>query len=294
MTGFKNAASLLPLKLCGELLILPDKLKENAEEIRLRCGSPITIDANGTRTICASEHIIDSEDLQTVLEKATGASVHSVENSFSSGYISVKGGIRLGLCGTAIMKGDRLCGVRRLSSVSIRIPHEISGCARKEAEALKSLGFPSTLIVSPPGYGKTTCMRSLIKFASDSGYRVSVADERGELAAVRDGQAEFDLGMNTDIMTAAPKAQAVSMLLRAMNPQIIAMDEISAGEDIKAATEAAGCGVHLFATAHARDISDMSSRPLYRALLREGVFEYALIIEKCGDLRSYRLEALRA
>lgn len=292
MSGFKNAASLLPLRLCGELLILPDELKENAEEIRLRSGRPITIDANDAQTICAPEHIIDSEDLQTVLEKATGASVHSVENSFSSGYISVKGGIRLGLCGTAIMKGDRLCGVRRLSSVSIRIPHDIKNCAQEAAYELKKLDFPSTLIVSPPGYGKTTCMRSLIRYASSSGFRVSVADERGELAAVWDGQAEFDLGMNTDIMTAAPKAQAVSMLLRAMNPQIIAMDEISAREDIKAATEAAGCGVHLLATAHARDISDMRSRPLYRSLLGEGIFKYALIIEKNGDLRSYRLEEL--
>ena len=117
-----------------------------------------------------------------------------MESSLSAGYIAVKGGLRVGLCGTAIMKEDRLCGVRRLSSVSIRIPHEAQSCAEAEAEALEKANFPSTLIISPPGYGKTTCMRYLIRRASDCGFRVSVADERGELAAVWEGQAQFNVG----------------------------------------------------------------------------------------------------
>lgn len=292
MTSFKAAAALLPLRLCGELLVLPETVRNSAEEIRLRSGESLCISVDGTETEYVTDYRIDSEDLQTVLEKATGASVHSVENSLASGYLSVKGGIRVGICGTAIMKGDRLCGVRNLSSLAIRIPHEVEDCAEDELKALKELGFPSTLIISPPGYGKTTCIRALIKYASKSGVRVSVADERGELGAVRGGQAQFDLGRHTDIMSSAPKSEAAIVLLRAMNPEIIAMDEISAEADIRAISEVAGCGVKLFATAHARDHKDMMSRPVYRKLLSEGIFEYLLTIEKCGAVRSYSLSKL--
>lgn len=292
MTSFKAAASLLPLRLCGELLILPEKVRSSAEEIRLRSGQSISISADGIETDYVTDYKISSEDLQTVLEKATGASVHTVENSLSSGYVSVKGGLRVGLCGTAIMKGDRLCGVRRLSSVAVRIPHEVKDCAAAQAKELMGLGFPSALIISPPGFGKTTCMRALIRCASESGMRVSVADERGELAAVWDGQSQFELGPHTDVMTAAPKAQAAMLLLRAMNPQILAMDEISAQEDAEAILEAAGCGVKLLATAHAKDLEEMRSRPIYRKLLNEGIFKYALIIGRSFVGRTYTLKEL--
>ncbi len=292
MTSFNTAASLLPLRLCGELLILPQEIRENAEEIRLRSGKCISVNAFGKETECAIGHEVTSEDMQTVLEKASGASVHSVESGISAGYVSVKGGIRVGLCGTGIMKGDKFCGIRSLSSVSVRIPREIDSCAKEVGKMLKSMGFPSTLIISPPGYGKTTCLRSLIKLASYSGKRVSVADERGELAAIWNGEPQFDLGPHTDVMTAVPKAQAISALIRAMNPEMIAMDEISDEEDIKAALNAVGCGVDILAAAHAADVSDMLSRPIYRELIENKVFKYALVIRKSGSLRSYSLEEL--
>lgn len=292
MTSFKSAASLLPLRLCGELLVLPDEVKNNAEEIRLRNGQSISIGIGGREEKFVPEYRICCEDLQTVLEKASGASVHAVENSLASGYISVKGGLRVGLCGNAIMKGDRLCGIRKPSSISIRIPHELSDCALFQTRALCEMGFPSTLIISPPGFGKTTCMRALIKSASNYGLRVSVADERGELAAVSDGRPQFDLGEHTDVLTAAPKAEAASILLRAMNPQILAMDEISAEEDISAIIEAAGCGVRLLATAHAKDCADMLTRPMYRKLLSEDIFKCALLIDMKDGIRSYKLSEL--
>lgn len=292
MTSFNSAASLLPLRLCGELLVLPEEIRNTAEEIRLRAGQAISLNMGDTERVFVPDYTVSTEDLQTVLEKATGASVHAVESSLSAGYIAVRGGIRIGLCGSAVMKGERLCGVRRLSSVSIRIPHEPERCAAREAECLKELGFPSTLIISPPGYGKTTCMRSLIRYASDCGYRISVADERGELAAVWDGQAQFEVGSHTDVFSSAPKAEAATLLLRAMNPDILAMDEISAADDVRAICEAAGCGVRVFATAHARDVADMLRRPIYREMINERIFSYALIIGKSGTRRSYSLEAL--
>lgn len=292
MTSFNQAAALLPLRLCGELLILPEEIRNAAEEIRLRAGQAISLNTGNSEENFVSDYTVSSEDLQTVLEKATGASVHSVESSLSAGYIAVKGGLRVGLCGTAIMKGDRLCGVRRLSSVSIRIPHEAQSCAEAEAEALEKANFPSTLIISPPGYGKTTCMRYLIRRASDCGFRVSVADERGELAAVWEGHAQFNVGRHTDVFTSAPKAEAAKLLLRAMNPDILAMDEISAADDVRAVCDAAGCGVRLFATAHARDLEDMLKRPIYSELINEKIFDRVLTIRKVGAKRKYELKEL--
>ena len=150
----------------------------------------------------------------------------------------------------------------------------------------------SVLILSPPGYGKTTFLRECIRQLSDSGKRVSVADERGELAAVHRGVPQFDLGKASDIMSGVPKAQAVMMLLRAMNPQIIAMDEISSPEDVEAAETASGCGVRLIATAHAADKSELYRRPVYKRLLELGVFKNTVVIEnRCGR-RSYSYEEL--
>lgn len=291
MNAFTKAVSLLPIGLGSELIILPDSLKNTVEEIRLRNSQPLSIVINGNEKCIAPEHIISKEDLQGVLDRATNYSVHSYESSFSRGYIGVYGGIRLGVCGTGIIKNEKVCGFRNLSSLALRIPHECIGCASSIMAHLNNEP-ENILIISPPGCGKTTCMRDLIRQASEAGKRVSVVDERGELAAAENGELQFDLGSHTDVVSFVPKAVGAMMMIRAMNPQILAMDEISSVEDIDAIQAVSGCGVKLIATAHADSFEDLYLRPVYRALMDMKIFKYAVLITIISGNRSYRVKEL--
>ena len=285
--------------LAGAVFLLPGDMRaaaealSGAEEIRLRAGRAPSVLKNGEERQIAGLRKITSEDLDGVLERATGASVHTAQSSIRNGFVSVPGGVRLGLCGSAALRGGEIDGIRRLSSVSMRIPHELKGCADGIYEPLTDGGFKSTLIISPPGCGKTTLLRELVRRLSDAGHRVSLCDDRGEVAAVWDGEAQFDVGRCTDVMSDAPKGQTSVMLLRAMNPQILAMDEITAPADVQAAEEAVGCGVQLLATAHAAGTADFQTRPLYRRLIEDKVFKNAVTITMRDGRRYYTREALK-
>ena len=288
MNTYEKALGLLPRRLLTECSDIPSS---EAEEFRLRAGRRATLLIGGTETPISSVPV-DTSDSDSVIERATNASVHTAQSSIAKGFINCSGGIRIGLCGTGIIDKDKVTGMRGISSLAIRIPHEIRGCGQAAIDKVKADTVGSVLILSPPGYGKTTFLRECIRQLSDSGKRVSVADERGELAAVHRGVPQFDLGKASDIMSGVPKAQAVMMLLRAMNPQIIAMDEISSPEDVEAAETASGCGVRLIATAHAADKSELYRRPVYKRLLELGVFKNTVVIEnRCGR-RSYSYEEL--
>ena len=288
MNTYEKALGLLPRRLLTECSDIPSS---EAEEFRLRAGRRATLLIGGTETPISSVPV-DTSDIDSVIERATNASVHTAQSSIAKGFINCSGGIRIGLCGTGIIDKDKVTGMRGISSLAIRIPHEIRGCGQAAIDKVKADTVGSVLILSPPGYGKTTFLRECIRQLSDSGKRVSVADERGELAAVHRGVPQFDLGKESDIMSDVPKAQAVMMLLRAMNPQIIAMDEISSPEDVEAAETASGCGVRLIATAHAADKSELYRRPVYKRLLELGVFKNTVVIEnRCGR-RSYSYEEL--
>ena len=282
MDNLQKAVSLLPadMRVCAGAAAC-------AEEFRLRTGSPPSyIVAGGERELTGCRKIT-ADDLSSVLERATSASVHSAENSIKNGFITVRGGIRLGLSGSVIMNGDKPCGIRRLSGIAIRIPREVRNCCDGVYSQLTAEGFENTVIISPPGGGKTTFLRELIRRLSNDGARVSLADERGEVAGVYDGMAQFDVGRRTDVMSDAPKSAAALMLLRAMNPQILAMDEITAPEDVDAVYEAVGCGVKLLATAHAGSWEDFCARPLYRRLYADRVFKKMAVITMLDGERHY-------
>jgi stage III sporulation protein AA len=287
MDNLDRAALLLPPDMRGAAA----KATE-AEEFRLRTGFCPTFLCGGSETELAGCRAVSADDLDGVLERATAASVHTAQSSIKNGFVTVAGGIRIGICGSVIASDGRIQGMKRLSGASIRIPREVNSCADSTYAAVTSGGFKSTVIISPPGGGKTTYLRELIRRLSETGLRVGLADERGEVAAVWDGKAQFGVGSHTDVMTDAPKAVAAVMLLRSMNPRILAMDEITAPEDTVAALEAVGCGVELLCTAHAGSVDDFYARPLYRQLVRGRVFRRAVIIGFRQGRRVYSVEDL--
>ncbi len=291
---FDRAALLLPHNLRERARELKREERASCEEFRLRLGYPSSVVMpEGERSMGGDP--VTKRELGFVLEAATGASVHSASSRLAEGFITAKGGFRVGLCGAVGLSGGEPGGFTSVSSAAIRISREHKGACVPIIDSVYSGGeVRSTLIISPPGGGKTTLLRDLVRYISDAagGPRVGLCDERSEIAAFFDGEPTMDVGRRTDVLDGCPKARAVSMLLRSMNPGVIAIDEITAEEDAEAMTRAAHCGVKLIATAHAASRTELAERPIYRALLASGVFEELIIIRKLGGRRSYLREAM--
>ena len=297
LRAYEQAARVLPLQLRQEALHLPQVDQGRAEELRLRRGQPLTVLLpEGERPL--SREPVTGRDLEQLLELASRASVHTVLPQLRQGYLTIEGGHRVGLCGTAVLRDGEITNLRDLSSAAVRVARQGLGAAEPVWDRLTGPGgrMESTLILAPPGAGKTTLLRDLIRMASDGvrgvPQRVGVADERGEIAAVWNGLPQLDVGRHTDVLEGCPKAQALMMLLRAMNPQILAADEITAPEDVQALMTAAGCGTALLATAHGWSREDLARRPLYRALMEARMFRRLVLIHAEGEVRRYEVEEL--
>jgi len=292
---YEEAAAILPTRLRRLALAVPEADKARAEEFRLRALRPFSLVLpEGERML---EATVTPEDLETLCDLATEFSRYTAAETMREGFVSVRGGFRLGLCGTAVMKEGANTNLKNLSSAAIRIARECKGVGETVAGALFEEGrYQNTLIFSPPGGGKTTLLRDLVRILSDGvgvpPHRVALVDERGEVAVMHRGEPQMDVGARTDILDSCPKAVGIPMVLRAMNPQIIGVDEITAREDIRAMVRAAGCGVGLLATVHAADKKELTEKPLYRELMETGVFAKGIRICRENGQRSYLVEDL--
>ena len=236
---------------------------ENAREVRLRAGQPVTVFGPGG--IWRGSHRLTPSELSQAAQALTQYSLAAHSDELEQGFLPLPGGHRLGVCG---VKGPK--GMLEITSLCVRMAHEIKGAG--------NLVFPlihrkSTLIIGPPGSGKTTLLRDLIRLYSLNSVPVGVADERGEIAACRDGAPQLDVGPMTDVISGMEKAKAVMLLIRAMAPQVIAMDEIGGEADAEALSEALRCGVTVLATAHGKNAEDIRKRQGMEALFEHGAVE---------------------
>lgn len=288
MSGYEAACGLLPESIRAAVRQLPGEAARSACEFRLRLGRrPSVTMPEGERDIPGTDRV-GTRDLARVLEIATQASPYSAAAAVAQGYVSAPGGVRVGLCGRMRRGAESAWTHAGLTSVAIRIPREVKGCG----EAFCARPFHSTLIFSPPGAGKTTLLRDMVRLLSDGGERVSLCDERGEVAAISETGFGFDVGGRTDVLSDRPRHEAALQLLRTMNPQILAMDEITDPEDAAACRSAAGCGVALLVTAHGDSLAELREKPVFRQLFEEGVFSRAIGIRMGPRGREYREAAL--
>lgn len=271
------------------------RLSQKLEEIRVRVNQPlelVTADGayflnNGalvrqTDRQCLS---VSEEDLRQMSTLMSRYSLYAYEEEIRQGFLTVEGGHRVGVAGKAILEQEKVKSLQHISSVNIRMSHEIPGCADRLLPMItKNREVCHTLIISPPCGGKTTLIRDLIRQISDGnahvkGCTVGVVDERSEIGGCYLGVAQNHLGSRTDILDCCPKAEGMIMLIRSMSPRVLAVDEIGAQEEIRAVEYAMQCGCKLIASVHGNSMAEIASKPGLGELVRQRRFERYVVLE---------------
>ena len=248
-----NILEYFPNKIVQAILnSINEKEIETLEEIRIRVSKPIILKLANKEIIV--EYIVTTQDILEIVEKITENSMYSYQQQICSGYITLKGGHRVGISGNVVMEENKVINVNYIYSLNFRIARQIIGVAEKVVnEVMKNDEISNTLIISKPGAGKTTILRDLIRIISKT-KTVGVVDERGEIAAMYKNEPQNDLGIKVDILSNISKSFGIKMLVRSMSPDVIVADEIGTKEDIEAIKYAVTSGVKGIFTAHANNI----------------------------------------
>jgi len=220
-------------------------------------------------------------DLDTIIHKASNYSIYAVNEQIKQGFITIHGGIRIGLCGEVVSERGDISTVKNISSLNIRIPHQVRGCSYPVLPYIFAEGRPlKTLIISPPGAGKTTFLRDLACQVSDkySLLNTLVLDERGEIAASHLGENQLDVGVGTDVITGCTKQYGFDNGIRSMRPDIIITDEIASRADAEMLRLAARSGVCIFASVHASGIDEIRAKPNFTDIITERVFDRYVVL----------------
>lgn len=276
----------------------PEEKLSDATEIRVRLGKPLIIKTpsreffigkDGIPGVNANDAYKPCErDIAVTVELLGNYSLYAFQEEIKNGYITIAGGHRVGIVGRCTVEGGYVKTFRNISGLCFRITRQITGCSDAVIRYIKSPKVMHTMIISPPGCGKTTLLRDIIRSLSDSGVNVGVVDERSEIAGCHNGKAQNDVGVRTDVLDGCPKAEGMLMLLRSMSPEVIAVDEIGRREDIIAIEDVINAGIKLICTVHGAETADLLKRPVLAELIEKNIFERFIVLkygEKPGEIR---------
>lgn len=249
------------------------------QEIRCRIERPLILRLKqGEERLVAEQ--LSAIQLQHVVSRISQGSAYAWEEEFRQGYLTLAGGHRVGMVGKGVLEHGRIRTLKQISGLNFRIARSVSGAADHLVERVTAGGqIHNTLLVSPPGCGKTTMLRDLIRQLSDGvprlkfrGVNVGVVDERSELAGCVNGVPQLDVGSRTDVLDGCPKSEGIRMLIRSMGPQVVAADEIGTAADAAALEEALQSGVRIMTTVHGSGLDDLLHHPAIGPLVRQGFF----------------------
>lgn len=292
MDNISYFISLFP-RFIGDTINLLDKsIKSKISEIRLRKNKPIIIYVLNTlyfiehsgvlsRTLNDRCIRIQEEDFEYICDKLCSHSYHTNMSSLIDGYVTAKNGSRIGVSSTAVYKDDKIYSVKDISSLNIRISHECRNCAKKIIDLTFHKGLPSIIVAGLPGCGKTTFLRDYARLISN-GYsgaykKVAIVDERKEIAA------DFDVGINTDILSGFGKAKGIEIATRTLSPDLIVCDEIGSIDELEKIRYSFSTGVNFAVSIHLKDAEDIFSNIMTDELIKTGQFDFIIILKSYTD-----------
>lgn len=256
---------------------LPTSVLCNMSEIRLRSMGSVSVSVGAqNRVLYDGKKPITmlSDDLAEVFKRVCGGAVYKHEASIPNGYITVRGGHRVGFCGTAVYENGKIATLTDITSIVFRISREIVNSAREiVGNIIDGDKIYSTLIVSEPCGGKTTILTDLARLLSGFGKRTAVIDERGEICSMYNGEPQKNVGLLTDVLNEYTKGEGMMMALRCLSPQVIICDEVGSSSDVDAMLEAMNAGVPVIATAHAGCEDELMDRPQIERLIDHGAID---------------------
>ena len=279
MNTFREISKKLPPAVSEEIRQLPDAFLSEVEELRLRQGKNIRLKYRSSEKIIP--HIITSEDLKHTLNNLINFSYYAYEQDLANGFVTIEGGHRVGVCGKAVIKNGKPALIKEISSLNIRFAKEVKGCADSLIhEVLNESGRPvNTLIVSPPGCGKTTLIRDLARNISNRKLQAAICDERSEIAGMYCGRSSFDLGSRTDVLDGCDKTDGIPMLIRSMSPDVIFTDESGKKEDIRAVEQCLSSGVALITSIHGSCREEIEASAVGE-LVKKNIFQTIIYLSK--------------
>ena len=262
---------------------------ELLEEIRVRNNLPLICKIGQADKVL--NYKISTEDINYIFQKICENSIYTYQNQIANGYITIQGGNRVGIVGTAVLHEDKVTNFNYISGLNFRISRQILGCSNSIMQKIinkEQNTIYNTLIISMPGMGKTTLLRDIIRNISNGieglidGANIAVIDERGEISATFKGIMQNDLGIRTDVVNDIPKHIGMRLAIRSMSPKVIAADEIGSKEDSKAINYAMCCGVKGIFTAHGESIEDVCKNPELKELINNKTIERVVLIKNSG------------
>ncbi len=278
MNNFGEILSRLPDVLSYELSLLPASLISELEEIRLRCGQRAMILYSNQEK--ALTRIVTKDDLHQTLNSLIKFSYYAYEEDLAKGFVTISGGHRVGICGKVVIKDKEPALIKEISSMNIRFAKEIKGCASKLIPLIITGYKPiNTLIVSPPGCGKTTLLRDIARLLSMRQIKVAICDERSEIAGMYDSRPSFDLGPRTDILDGCDKTQGIPMLIRSMSPDVIITDEIGKKGDLETIEQCQKSGIGLITSIHGSSFKEIENSNI-KSLIENKVFKNYIFLSK--------------